>query len=214
MSPPSPGRPRSFDPDVVLDTAIDVFWRHGLTGTTYGQLEEATGLHRQSLVYAFGDKHSLFGAALRRYARGKVDRVVAELARTDRPAAAGIAAACAVWMADAAADRTSGCLLVNTAGELGRSSDPTIARVVDEATRQLLDAFTDAFTRAREAGDLPADADPMALAHLAVAAGDGALLRSRAADDPSFTHTALSALLSLLTYKPTPDVPPTAPTTN
>lgn len=207
----SAGRPRSFDPDVVLDTAIEVFWRHGLSGTTYSHLEEATGLHRQSLVYAFGDKAGLFGAALRRYARHKVDRVVAELARHDRPASQGIAAACAVWMADAAADTSSGCLLVNTAGELGRSSDPAIAQVVDEATRELLDAFADAFARALHAGDLPAGSDPTALAHLVVAAGDGALLRSRAADDPSFTRTALSALLSLLSCGPVPDDAATAP---
>jgi len=61
------GRRREFDTEAVLDAAVDVFWRRGFEATSIDQLEAATGLRRQSLYGAFGDKERLFLAALRRY---------------------------------------------------------------------------------------------------------------------------------------------------
>ena len=62
------GRPRAYDPDVALDAAIAAFWRAGYTATSLDTLSEATGMNRPSLYGAFGDKHALYLAALKRYA--------------------------------------------------------------------------------------------------------------------------------------------------
>jgi TetR/AcrR family transcriptional repressor of nem operon len=61
------GRPRGFDEDQVLDAAMGVFWRKGYEGTSLADLLAATGLHKGSLYQSFGDKHTLFVTALRRY---------------------------------------------------------------------------------------------------------------------------------------------------
>lgn len=60
------GRPRSFDPDEVLDKARAVFWNLGYAATSLDDLAAATGLNRPSLYAAFGDKHALYIAALDR----------------------------------------------------------------------------------------------------------------------------------------------------
>ena len=60
------GRPRSFDPDEVLDKARAVFWNLGYAATSLDDLAAATGLNRPSLYAAFGDKHALYMAALER----------------------------------------------------------------------------------------------------------------------------------------------------
>ena len=60
------GRPRSFDPDEVLDKARAVFWNLGYAATSLDDLAAATGLNRPSLYAAFGDKHALYLAALKR----------------------------------------------------------------------------------------------------------------------------------------------------
>lgn len=60
------GRPRSFDPDAVLDKARAVFWNLGYAATSLDDLAAATGLNRPSLYAAFGDKHALYMAALER----------------------------------------------------------------------------------------------------------------------------------------------------
>lgn len=192
------GRPRSFDRDDALHNAMLAFWRGGLAETTYAHLEDATGLHRQSLAYAFGDKAALFREALQRYADDKVDAVVERLHPADGRALDGVRATLALWIDDARRESTPGCLLVNAAGELGRPSDPEVGRILDAASDRLVQAFAAAFRRAQEAGEISERLDPDALAHLAVAAGDGALLRSRAGGDPDFARKALSALLGLL----------------
>src|SRR5690606_20785099 len=63
------GRPRSFDPDEALDKARAVFWNLGYAATSLDDIAAATGLNRPSLYAAFGDKHALYLAALRRSAR-------------------------------------------------------------------------------------------------------------------------------------------------
>jgi AcrR family transcriptional regulator len=62
------GRPRSFDPDEVLDKARAVFWNLGYAAASLDDLAAATGLNRPSLYAAFGDKHALYLAALTRSA--------------------------------------------------------------------------------------------------------------------------------------------------
>jgi len=61
-------RPREFDPDLVLDHAVELFWAKGYEGTSISDLEEHLGMGRQSLYGAFGDKHELYLKAMDRYA--------------------------------------------------------------------------------------------------------------------------------------------------
>jgi AcrR family transcriptional regulator len=61
-------RPREFDPDLVLDRAVELFWAKGYEGTSISDLEEHLGMGRQSLYGAFGDKHELYVKAMDRYA--------------------------------------------------------------------------------------------------------------------------------------------------
>ena len=60
------GRTRSFDENVVVAAATDVFLAGGYEGTSVDDLVGATGLHRGSLYQAFGSKLGLFLAGLRR----------------------------------------------------------------------------------------------------------------------------------------------------
>ena len=61
------GRPRNFDEAEVLAQAMQTFWTHGYEGTGVAELERATGLLRQSLYGAFGDKRRLFMRAVDYY---------------------------------------------------------------------------------------------------------------------------------------------------
>lgn len=68
MSPPSAGRPRSFDRDLALKRAACLFWRHGFSGTSTRMLAASLGLSSSSLYAAFGSKTELFEEAVRTYA--------------------------------------------------------------------------------------------------------------------------------------------------
>jgi AcrR family transcriptional regulator len=61
------GRPISFDKDAALEAAMLVFWERGYEGTSMTDLTQAMGLNPSSIYAAFGGKHALFSAAVKRY---------------------------------------------------------------------------------------------------------------------------------------------------
>ncbi len=64
------GRPRAFDLEQALDSALKVFWRKGYEGASLPDLTKAMGINRPSLYAAFGNKEELFRKALDRYSEG------------------------------------------------------------------------------------------------------------------------------------------------
>lgn len=172
-----PGRPRSFDEGEALSKATAAFWEHGFAGTSYPALESATGLRRQSLRYAFGDKEQLFERVVAHYAEQKVGHVVALLARPGSPLG-NIRNVLDLWARDARHPSRRGCLMVNALAELG-SSDNTAVRAIDGANRRLTDAFEQAFAAAQHDGEVRTDLDPRDLAIQTIALGDGFLVHSR-----------------------------------
>lgn len=175
---------------------MKAFWTSGYARTSYDDLEKATRLRRQSLIYAFGDKRSMFQKALTLYSRERVDEIVG-LLEQDGSSLANIEAVFASWLEDVKEGAKNGCFLVNTSGELGRS-EPEIAKEISLSTDRLRIAFTRAFARAIEDGELRDGLEPAALASLAVAAGDGALLHARASGDAADAARVFAAFIGLL----------------
>lgn len=66
-SPRTRGRPRAFDRDEALKTAMLLFWRHGYDGVPVAQLATAMGIAPASLYVAFGSKEALYREAVRFY---------------------------------------------------------------------------------------------------------------------------------------------------
>lgn len=167
--PPVPrGRPRSFDTDQVLDRVRDTFWKYGYAGTSMDQLAAASGLHKPSLYGAFGDKRKLYLAALDNY----LADIRAEFAEAFAiPDLFESLRAMTEWSIDKfmGKDETGpGCFMMHTAMPEA-SEDPEISGTVREAMDSLDRALVRRFEKAIEAGQIPADADPRALAMVMVA---------------------------------------------
>ena len=61
------GRPREFDTGEALEKAMKAFWANGYEGTSIQDLMTATGLQKQSLYSAFGNKRDIYIACLKHF---------------------------------------------------------------------------------------------------------------------------------------------------
>lgn len=144
-------RPRSFDPDVVLDKAAEAFRTKGFKATSLKDLERATGLRRASLYGAFKDKHSLYVSSLKRYDATRAARLAAELDAqpTGRRALERLFE---VVLGECGGD-SRGCLMANAASERA-AADVEAARCLDDNRRRFEAALQAVVARGRKDGSL------------------------------------------------------------
>lgn len=171
------GRPRSFDPDEVLDRARAVFWNLGYAATSLDDLARATGLNRPSLYAAFGDKHALYLAALRR-SRDEALKALGTALASEAPLGKLLRAildrTVDIYRDGAMGQR--GCFLVGTA---------VTQAVEDPEARAVLADYiegTDAVFRGRferSAGELAPGVTPAAAAAIATGALHTLAIRAR-----------------------------------
>jgi TetR/AcrR family transcriptional regulator, repressor for divergent bdcA len=67
------GRPRSFDMDTAIDTAVKLFHTRGYDAVGVAELGEELGITPPSFYAAFGSKAGLFERALKRYLEGEMN---------------------------------------------------------------------------------------------------------------------------------------------
>ena len=112
-------RPRKFDTDKALESAMLVFWRNGYEGSSLSELTAAMEINRPSLYGTFGDKEQLFFKALERYLADYGSKGVARLKEYD-----DITEAIAAFLDSIVEQLTnsqlpSGCLIANCTLECG-----------------------------------------------------------------------------------------------
>ncbi len=175
MTTTTPGRPRSFDDETVLDAAVDLFWERGYKETSTRDLERALGLSQSSLYNAFGSKQALLLAAIDRYETAVKRDLLDHLA-----AGGGIGAvdrfleALAGWLAGSG---MRGCLVVSlmtTARE-----DPAIAARVAAYRGAIRDALCAALDGTAPRAEVQARADLV----LAASFGVHAIARAAPAEE-------------------------------
>ena len=172
-------RPRTFDEDEVLDSAIECFWSRGLEATSVRDLAEHMGLHGPSLYNAFGDKRTLFARALQRYATRNMRERIARLERRHQPKAAVCAFLHEVIERSVADPHRRGCLLVNSALEVA-PHDKELRAHIAAYLEEIAAFFRRSIHAAQAAGEVPTrlDGDDTAKLLLGVLLGIRVLART------------------------------------
>ncbi|MEU2039405.1 TetR/AcrR family transcriptional regulator [Nocardia niwae] len=156
-------RTKTFDPDVVLDRALVLFWQRGYETTSIADLTEHLGIARACLYSTFGSKHDLFMQALQRHVEVVDALVTAELARPG-PVLPAVRGLIDRFVTESCSEnRFLGCLVTNAAVELA-ARDADVARLVESSWARTETALASALSRARAQDELPPDADPRAMA--------------------------------------------------
>jgi AcrR family transcriptional regulator len=156
------GRPRQFDTDQALETAMRLFWQNGYEGTSIAQLADAIGVKAPSLYAAFGNKERLFQRALERY--GEQNGCMYHRA-FERPTAREVARAVLEGEVELVTRRNTpdGCLVVLGAVITSPASEP-VRRMMAGLRAKAQSWLRERFEQARREGDLPENSDPAALA--------------------------------------------------
>lgn len=175
-------RPREFDADAALESAMNAFWTKGYEATSLDDLCAVTGLSRSSLYAAFGSKRNLLLMSIDRYVEQRRPNIAAALSQPGpiREAIAELAAQFIDLIVAGPGRR--GCFLGNCAAELPRGDRAAMARVRDglKATET---NFRDALVRGKACGELRSDADVDALARFLTAGFQGLRLVGKANPD-------------------------------
>lgn len=107
-------RPLSFNPEEKLNIAMDTFWQNGFNETSMAMLVNDMAINKYSLYQQFGNKASLFSAALTQYDKCIFNQIIAPLKTNNKGkrAVMGYLDAFSTYLKDPRADH--GCLLMNT----------------------------------------------------------------------------------------------------
>ncbi len=172
---------REFDLDTALDAAMERFWQRGYEATSMADLLEAIGIHKGSLYKAFGDKHSLYLAALERYleqSRGDLSA-----AFTSAPSARE---ALGCWLREVAERcvcqqaAARGCFAVNAVVELA-PHDEEVRHVLRQHTVAVEKLVANTIQRGQERGEFSHQQNPIQMARFLATFVFGLSVRAKVA---------------------------------
>ena len=159
-SPTSPrmGRPRGFDEDAALESAMRVFWEKSYEGTTIADLIKAMGINRSSMYAAFGDKESIFHRVMERYREWRMSHIRQALAQPSlREVIAGLIHGTAEFLSTPGNPR--GCLSIQGALACGTDAEP-VKQAIIGWRKSGEAALKKRLQQAQSEGELPAEIQP------------------------------------------------------
>ncbi len=147
------GRPKNFEPDVVIAQAMETFWTKGYADTSPADLAEATGVGKGSLYHCFGSKRELFGKVLDLY--NKVGAEVTEQVLSEPGTAKERIRALLVLLVDMDLDGPvrRGCLAQNAVAEIG-GHDEAAKRAVLRMEQRMVELFAARLEQGQRDGDV------------------------------------------------------------
>jgi len=191
------GRPREFDRQEALETAMRVFWARGYDNTSLCDLIESMGISKSSFYETFGSKHDLFLTSLDYYRNNVIGLLALKLATAKSPRAAIVATLRLVLDQKPGTEDSHGCMLGRCAVELA-GRDPAAAARVASGMAQIEDAMYGAVVRAQGLGEIPAKHDARALARYLTSSLSGLRVMAEAKADRATLEDVIRITLAAL----------------
>lgn len=166
------GRPLEFNPDIALESAMQLFWRKGYESSSLQELLTTMGLSKSSFYQAFKSKHALFQRCIQHYRETLTDEMRAQLKEANSGTTFINVLFRNVATETCGPDARRGCLLMNTASEFAQT-DPKIAELVSGSIESFTNVFELAIQQAQQQGDIPSDKDARTLATYLVSSMGG-----------------------------------------
>jgi len=191
-------RPKEFDVDEALASAMNVFWSSGYKATSLSDLVSAMGISKSSLYETFGSKHDLFLATIEHYIR-TVTSQISGAAHINAPARKVIRA-----LFDRAVQRMAeptsrrGCYLNNCAVEVSVRDEDAGARVA-HGLNLMEEAFHSLVERGQREGSISTAHDAKSLSRFLVSSLNGILVMGKAQTDTDKLYDVVDVTMNALT---------------
>lgn len=185
-----------FDREKVVADSLLLFWRKGFIATSMEDIKAATGINESSLYNTFGSKKELFTEALHSYAK-RVKENITALPAEDRPAESIRILLRQVASQATQRDMAVGCMLMNSALELG----PDHQDIVDFVRNQYMDIeewMHDTIVRAQSKGEILCDKSPRTLARFLIYSVQSMFTMARTNPTEEFMNDVVETTLSIL----------------
>lgn len=160
-------RPSSFDRDVALANAVNLFWAKGYHGSSMKQIEETLDMRPGSIYAAFGSKDGLYSEALAHYAEAGGRELATHMAghTTIIEGLKAYLRTIARGCARPGAAPSRACLIVKTLLEASHTH-PGLSKQARAFLEQIEHAFRTLLEDAKQRGELQASTDCGRLARL------------------------------------------------
>ena len=176
------GRPKEFDEGMVLDKAVDIFWRQGYEATSLDQLLAAMKMGKGSMYHNFGNKREVFRIALDRFMYNFTTWFTTEIAKSKDPIDFIRDFFLAIPKQDMS-DHRKGCFLGNTVAELA-CIDPGLEKVAVKHLETIEKAFYTYIKQAQSSGRLKSKENAKLLARHLINLWNGLNITRRMYPDP------------------------------
>jgi len=176
-------RNKNYTDEVVLERAMNVFWTNGFEGTSVRLLEKEMGINQFSIYSSFKNKKNLFIQSIHKYKEHVIRHRFSSLLQEN----AGLAEL---------KQFLKGCLIVNTATELG-SKDADIAREVNAYYDFIRNMLRKVLENAVRKNEIPADTNINQQANFFLGVMQGVSVAHKTMNESQisdFIHTALDQL--------------------
>ena len=148
------GRPREFELETAARDTMKVFWDRGYVRASLPDLIAGTGLSRESLYKAFGDKKGLLLAALGLYMCDGLRETAGLLSQPGSATNAIKASLLRYARLSSGEPGRRGCLVVSLATEMA-AYDNDVAEKTERMFKRLQQLYVETIIRAQENGELP-----------------------------------------------------------
>lgn len=177
---------------------MEAFWAKGYEATSLMDLVSATGLHKGSLYKAFGDKHSLFIQALKRYLQS-MRRVKNEMLADAESPLDGIRAVMHA-MVEFLDDSPSpmGCMAINSLIELAPHDSEVKAIMIDHIDR-MRSSLCAVVTQAQASGQMSKSRPPELVTAMLMTMLAGVGTTIKTGIDKADAHMLLDEQINALT---------------
>jgi len=156
-------RSKTFDKQIVLNSAMQLFWKKGFHATSMQDLVDHLGVNRASLYSTYGDKEQLFAKALLNYEE-QSRRGMSCYFENQPSIKAGFKKLFTDAVKDSVADKDrKGCFAVNTTAEL-IPGDENIQKMLEKNKKDMESIFYGILKKGVEEGEIAKDKNLRALA--------------------------------------------------